>query len=264
MSSLNLVLKQTLYVPKPQRPDGTEITVSSTKSSSLPTSANVLSLNHCCFPRSLTSRGKLSSTSSSKRQLPSLPVAQSSEQKHVQHERFNANQLYDLLDHLDTNLTQNSSLDFTQMLDQLTLTMGTETDHDEINGSLSIETNAHREEKKEENILPNLFNQPISSTQEKRFYTTFTLNIDDPKSLLLYTMTLSTVQLSASILLPYSILNGRRPLLKCSNQTNFKEICSKQRKYTSQVTAIESSLALHQLKQNDIVLKVPITVTNNF
>jgi hypothetical protein len=69
-------------------------------------------------------------------------------------------------------------------------------------------------------------------------------------------MTLSTVQLSASILLPYSILNGRRPLLKSSNQTNFKQIHSKQKKYTYQVTAIESSLNIEQLQQNDILLKV--------
>ncbi len=71
-------------------------------------------------------------------------------------------------------------------------------------------------------------------------------------------MTLSIVQLSASILLPYSILNGRRPLLKCSNETCFKKIHSKQQMNTCQVTAIESSRNINQLQQNDIILKVKI------
>jgi hypothetical protein len=69
-------------------------------------------------------------------------------------------------------------------------------------------------------------------------------------------MTLSTVQLSASILLPYSMINGRRPLLQCSKQTHFKQIHSKQKKYTCQVTAVESSLNIAQIQQNDIILKV--------
>ena len=69
-------------------------------------------------------------------------------------------------------------------------------------------------------------------------------------------MTFSTVQLTASIQLPYSILNGRRPLIKCSNQTNFKQIHSKQPKSIYQVTAIEFSLNIPQIQQNDILLKV--------
>jgi hypothetical protein len=140
------------------------------------------------------------------------------------------------------------------MLDQLTLSTVIHNDHEQIN-NLSTESLSLINDEEEENILPNLFDQS-SLTQEKLFYTTLNINIDDPANIFLYTMTLSTVQLSASILLPYSMINGRRPLLQCSKQTHFKQIHSKQKKYTCQVTAVESSLNIAQIQQNDIILKV--------
>jgi len=257
-SSLNQSLTQTLYVPKACRSDGTEIDHSPSKSPLPNASSSVLLFNLCHFPRSLTSRGQTNTNSTLKRQLPSLPIVQSSEQK-----QFNSDQLYGLLDHLDNNSTQYSHNDFTKILDQLTLSNVIHNNQDEINKNSSMENLSlidinNNEEEEEENILPNLFYQPLSSAEEKRFYSRLTINIDDPKNIFLYTMTLSTVQLSASILLPYSILNGRRPFLECSNQTHFKPIHSKQKKYTYQVTAIESSLNNEQLQQNDILLKVKI------
>ena len=53
-------------------------------------------------------------------------------------------------------------------------------------------------------------------------------------------MTLSTVQLSASILLPYSILNGRRPLLKSSKETNFQKFPSNKQKYIAAIWPLRS------------------------
>ena len=103
---------------------------------------------------------------------------------------------------------------------------------------------------------PNLFDQSLPSAHETHFYTTITIQMDNPKKLSLYTMTLGTVQFSTSLLLPYSILTGRRPLLACSTRTDFKPVRSKRHRYTCQVTAIESSLNNQPLKQNDILLKV--------
>ena len=213
-------------------------------------SSNILLFNHCHFPRSLTSREKQNSTLSTKRQLPSLPIIQSIESK-----QFQADQLYNLLDNLDNNSNQSLENNFTNILDQLTLsTVVIQHQQDEINNN---DTNLIDQEEEEENIHPNLFSQTFLTSQEKLFYSKLTININDIKNLFLYTMTLSTVQLSASILLPYSILNGRRPLLKCSNETNFKKYSSKQKKnYTYQVTAIESCLNNEQFQQNDILLQV--------
>jgi hypothetical protein len=254
--SLNHSLTQTLYAPKARRFDGTEIVVVS-KSSLQPASSNVLLFNHCHFPRSLKSHGKTNTTSTIKRQLPSLPIVQS-----VEYKQFNCDQLYNLLDHLNNDSHNN----FTKILDQLTLS--TVIDNQGKNSSIenlsliNSENEQEEEEEEGENILPNIFSQ--SSTQEKLFYSKLIFNINDPKNIYLYKMTLSIVQLSASILLPYSILNGRRPLLKCSNQTNFKQIHSKQRKSTYQVTAIESSSNNEQLQQNDILLKVKEFFINLF
>jgi hypothetical protein len=137
------------------------------------------------------------------------------------------------------------------MLDQLSSSIVIHNNQDEI----TIEHTSFIDDEKE-NIFPNLFEQS-SSSQEERFYIKFTIHMDHPKDLILYTMTLGTVQLSASILLPYSILNGRRPVVKCSSQTDFKQIRSKREKSTCQVTAIESlSSNMEQLKQNDIILNV--------
>jgi hypothetical protein len=169
--------------------------------------------------------------------------------------------LYDFLDHLDNKSDQSSYTDFTKMLDQLSLSTVTHHNQDKISHSLSAENLSlnNDNDNPEEHIFPNLFDQSSSLTHDKLFYTTLTITIDDPKNIFLYTMTLSTVQLSASMLLPYSILNGRRPLLKSSKQTLFKQIRSKQQKYTCQVIAIESSVNIKQLQQNDIILKVILT-----
>jgi len=207
----------------------------------------VFLFNQCYFPRSLTSRGKIQTNSISKRQLPSLPNVQITEEKQIQTDK-----LYDLLDHLDNHLTN----DFTDKLEQLTLSNVLQQNHEGFNDIVNEEEEEEKEEEEKENILPNFFQQSSSSTQEKFFYSISNVHIDDPDNLCLYTMTLSTVQLSASILLPYSILTGRRPLLKCSNRTNFKQIRSKQTKYTYQVTAIESSSNNKQLQQNDIILNI--------
>ena len=189
----------------------------------------------------------MNTSSPSKRQLPSLPTVQIVEEK-----QFQTDNLYDLLDHLDNHSTN----EFTDKLEQLRLSNVLQSSHEEINNIAAEE----EEEKEQENIPPpNFFHQPSSSSiQEELFYSVSTIHLDDPSNLSLYIMTLSTVQLSASILFPYSILNGRRPLLKCSNGTNFKQIPSKKTKSTYQVTAIESSLNNNQLQQNDILLKVKI------
>jgi hypothetical protein len=110
-------------------------------------------------------------------------------------------------------------------------------------------------EDEEENILftPNLFDQ---SSLFQDYYTTFTININDPSNIFIYTMTIGIVQLSPSLTIPYSLLNGRRPLLQCSIKTSFKQIRSKREKHTCQVTAIESLTNIEHLKENDIILKV--------
>jgi hypothetical protein len=142
-------------------------------------------------------------------------------------------------------------------LDHLTSsTIIIQNDQDQINHIDNLSLIDNEEEEEEESILPNLFHQSIPSTQEKLFYSTFMIPIENSQNIFLYTMTLSTVQLSASILLPYSILNGRRPLIKSSDHTHFKQIRSKQKRSTHQVTAIESCLNIDQLQQNDILLKV--------
>ena len=102
-------------------------------------------------------------------------------------------------------------------------------------------------------IIPNLFDSALLSND---YCTTFTFNINDPRKLFLYTMTIGTVQLNSSLLIPYSVLSGRRPLLQPSNTTNFKPVRSKQRKHIYRVTAIESSTNMDYLKENDIIIKV--------
>ena len=249
-------LAQDLHAPIPRRSDGTEILRS--PSSKLPLTKgppNVLLFNHCHFPRALTSHGKAQTSSISKRQLPSLPSVQKSEEK-----QYSTEEVYDLLDQLDNH----SSTHFTDKLNRLTLSTVIQQHHEMINGTINQEDLSEVEEEgddydneEKENIFPNLF-EPSSSTteQEKLFYSTLDVGMDDANNLLLYTMTLGTVQLSASMLLPYSILNGRRPSLKCSERTNFKRIRSKQPKHTCQVTAIESCSTSKQLQPNDIILRV--------
>ncbi|CAF3602001.1 unnamed protein product [Adineta steineri] len=271
-ASSTQLLTQTLYAPKARRADGSEIILSSSSSSSISqsplpgVSSNISLYNHSYLPRSLTSRTKLNTSSTSKRQLPSLPTIQSTEQQQqqqeqqqVSHEQFNPDQLYDLLDNLDNKSNQYSMNDFTKKLEQLSLSTVIHNSEDQLNNNnnnSSLIENISINNDNEENILPNLFNHSLLSSQEKHFYTTLKFNMDTINDIFLYTMTLSTVQLSASILLPYSILMGRRPLIKSSNETCFKEIHTKQQKNTCQVTAIESSLNTKQLQQNDILLQI--------
>ncbi|CAF3232657.1 unnamed protein product [Rotaria socialis] len=255
-SSLNDSLTQIIYAPKARRPDGTEVVCSSPNSPLPYASSSISLLNHIHFPRSLTSSEKLKTRATSKRQLPFLPCLQSSDDNEIQHEQFDTNQLYDLLDHLEKDSNQDSQIDFTEKLDQLTLSNVIYHHQEPIQTDFSTENQSLINHNDQDYILPNLFNQSPSSTQEKLFYTTLTIPVDDPKNIFLYTMTASTVQISASILVPYSILGGRRPVLKCSKQTHFKQIRSKQQKHICQVTAIESSLNLKDLQQNDIILKI--------
>ncbi|UJR27410.1 hypothetical protein I4U23_008700 [Adineta vaga] len=263
-SSTTHLQTQTLHVPKARRADGTEIVLSppslsssslllSSSKSPLPLiSSNISLFNHSYLPRSLTSRGKLNTNSISKRQLPTLPIDSSPEQKVIVHEQIHPDQLYDLLD----NLNHESSSDtFTNKLEQINVSTFISINQETLSNHSSTDT-LSIVNKNEENILPNLFHHTLSSSQEKHFYTILKINIEDPNNLFLYTMTLSTVQLGTSILLPYSILNGRRPLLKCSNLTCFKQIQSKQPKSTYQVTAIERSLNSIELQSNDIILKI--------
>ena len=254
----------TLCKPQARRADGTELIVISSSSSSsiqLPQmSTHVLPWNHCSFPRALSSRGKVKTTTVSKRQLPSLPMGQSIEVKSMSSEQFDKNQLYQLLDNLeqtDELSSSTSTKDFTKMLDQLT--MSPVLNHS-IDYEMSMDNLSSIDYEKvnhvDETVLPDFFDHPLPSAQEKQFYTTLTISVNDLRHLSLYTMTFSTVQLSSSICLPYSILNGRRPSLKSSKQTHFKPIRSKRPNYNCQITAIDTSVNHHQLKQNDIILKV--------
>lgn len=210
-------------------------------------------LHRCHFPRSLTSHGKqLTNRSPPKRQLPSAPKVQSVEPK----QQFVPEQIYDLLDHLDEKMHGN----FTRQLEELTLSHvipqsesenSTQIDNDEQNIVVENET-----------ILPDFFSQTIPIEQEKRFYSIHTFHISNSQHLSLYTMTFSTVQLTGSLLVPYSILNGRRPFLQCSNETNFKQIPSKKRSnLTYQITAVEDAFNNPDIQQNDIILKVRLQHT---
>lgn len=258
-------LTQPLYTPTPRRADGTEVERSSftKRPSSAQGTSHILLFNHCHFPRALTSHGKVQTNSPSKRQLPTLPIVHKSEEQ-----QYPSDEVYDLLDHLDNH----SSAHFTEKLNQMTLSTIIQQHHQEkINGTMDEENQREfdddddDDEEEKENVFSNLFEQPLlSTTQEKLFYSVLNFNIDNPKIFSLYTMTLSTVQLSASVLLPYSILNGRRPVLKCSRRTNFKRIHSKQPKHTFQVTAIESCSTNEQFQLNDIILKVIIMRLKSF
>jgi hypothetical protein len=235
-SSLNSSISKTLYRPKARRADGTEVIVNSTETPLHRASSDVLIFHHCYFPRSLTSRVQNNTNTISERPLSSSPI-----------EQYDNKQLFHLLDQIET---ENSSVDFTTILDQLTLSSIQTHQSDD-----SISLSSDGEDEDQENIFsfPNLFDQ---SSLFDEYYTTFTLNINDPRKLFIYTMTIGIVQLSPSLTIPYSLLNGRRPLLQCSIQTNFKRIRSKRQQYNCQVTAIESFTNMKHLKENDIILKV--------
>jgi len=200
-------------------------------------SSNILIFNHCHFPRSLKSREQIkTSTIISDKQSPSPPIVQ-----------YDNNQLFHLLDQIENEC---SSFDFTTILNQLTLSS---VQINQTDNNISLISDNEDENNENILIIPNLFDQPSLSQD---YYTTFTININNLRNIFVYTMTIGTVQLSSSLTVPYSILNGRRPLLQCSIQTNFKQIHSKRPKYTCQVTAIESVNNIESLKENDIILKV--------
>ena len=164
------------------------------------------------------------------------------------------NQLYQLLDHLDEHSNRSSPADFITMLDQLSLSPVLDPSPQPISKESS--NDQEPSDDVDEIILPEFFDHPLPTAQEKRFYTTFAIPLTDPSTLRLYVMTCSIVQFSASIYIPYSVLAGRRPVLASSKQTSFTPVRSKRKNYTCQVTAVESSLNLPELKPNDILLKV--------
>ncbi|CAF1098622.1 unnamed protein product [Rotaria sordida] len=232
---LNHSIIKTLYKPIARRIDGNEIEVISTENSLQYIPSNVFLYNHCYFPRSLLSREQINTNKIIKRQLPFPPIV----------EQYDKNQVLALLDQLDNEC---SSHDFTIMLDQLTLSS---IQIQQIDNNISLLSDNEYNDKENIFIIPNLFNQSLPN-----YYTISTFNIDDPRKIILYTMTISIVQLNPSCLIPYSILNGRRPLLQCSIQTNFKQVRSKREKYICQVTAIESLTDIKYLQENDIILKI--------
>ncbi|CAF1099665.1 unnamed protein product [Rotaria magnacalcarata] len=236
ISSSNHFIRKTLYKPIARRADGSEITVDSTKSSLQSTSTNGFIFQRCHFPRSLLSREQVNANTTIKRQLPSPPIQQ-----------FDRSQLFYLLDRLDN---ENSPSDFTVILGQLTLSA---VHINKTDDNISLVSDNDYEDQETSFIIPNLFDQ---STPLPDYYKISTYHVDDPKNLSLYTMTIGTVQLSPSHLIPYSILNGRRPLLKSSVGTDFKKVRSKRHKHTCQVTAIESLIDTEYLKENDIILKI--------
>jgi hypothetical protein len=225
-----------LHKPKIRRADGTEIIVNSTERPIHRTSSDVLIFNHCYFPRSLKSREQVHISTISETKLPSPEIKQ-----------YDNKQLVHLLDQIENEC---SSSDFTTILNQLTLSTVQTYEPD---NTISKISDNEDEIKENIRIIPNLFDQPSLSHE---YYTIYNINIENPKDIVVYTMTIGTVQLTPSLIVPYSILNGRRPLLQCSIQTNFKKIHSKRSKYTCQVTAIDSLRNIESLKENDIILKV--------
>ncbi|CAF4463367.1 unnamed protein product [Rotaria sp. Silwood2] len=235
-SSYYSVIK-TLHKPIARRADGSEVKVISKENSLQYTTSNVLPFNHCYFPRSLLSREQININKITKRQLPSPPI-----------EQYNKNQLFHLLDQLDNEC---SPVDFATILDQLTLSSVQIQQID--NSSISLINNDEYDDNENIFIIPNLFDESLSLSD---YYTISTFNIDDPRKMTLYTMTIGTVQLKPSCLIPYSILNGRRPLLQSSIETDFKQVRSKRQKHICQVTAIESLTDIEYLRENDIILKI--------
>lgn len=241
-----------LVRPVALRPDGT-------KADSVPSSTREITKpwQSSAFPRSLTSRKTLP-VNNSKRQLPSVPIVEPKITTPI--EQFQSEQVFQLLDNLSSNDEEKSSKTFFSLLDQM------KTIHVEPNCSSFSFTESNPVEQFSFNeklriSAEKLFQHSICSGAE-RFYRTFVVSLNDSTNLPLYEMTVSTVQFSSTIQLPYSILDGRRPLIKYSNRTNFKPIQSKRNTWTCHVTALESPLETNSLKQNDIILQVKKTRTN--
>jgi hypothetical protein len=238
-SSSSHSITNTLHKPKVRRADGTEIIVTETIKPLRRASSNLLIFHHCYFPRSLKSHEQIHASTTSEKQVSSSSSSPI--------EQYDNHQLFHLLDQIENDC---SPIDFTTMLNQLTLSS---VETHQTDNQISFRSDHEDEEKENTFIIPNLFEQ---SSLSRDYYTTFTVNIDDPRKMSVYTMTIGIVQLSPSLTFPYSILNGRRPLLQCSIRTSFKQIHSKRSKHTCQVTAIESLTNIESLKENDIILKV--------
>ncbi|CAF1024431.1 unnamed protein product, partial [Adineta steineri] len=240
VSSSNHSTIQTMYKPIARRADGTEIVAVSTENSSENVSSNNLLFNQCYFPRSLFSQESRNTNDMSKIDLPLLKM-----------EKYDNAQLYHLLSEIENEC---SPMNFTKMLDQLKLSSVQIRQTEDNNTSLSTDEEEDDDENKENiDITTNLFDQS-SSSQE--YYTTFTINIDDPRKISLYTMTIGTVQLCSEGVVPYSVLSGHRPLLQRSEETKFKQVRSKRRKQTHHVAAIESFTNIENLQKNDIILNI--------
>ncbi|CAF0722264.1 unnamed protein product [Adineta ricciae] len=247
-SSSALPVTQTLYKPVARRVDGSEA-ISTTAVDPLKNARSVDSLfNRRFFPRSLVSNESAIQNSTRQTRSSSPPMKQ-----------YDNAQLYNLLDRIENQCTP---VDFTLMLDRLPLSFGQAAEQGH-NGSAENDNRDTYDSDDDDEIsmngdniatLPDLFDESSASSQD--YYTTFVVNIDNPKNISLYKMTISSVQLSLSRTVPYSILVGRRPLLERSKETNFKRFRSRQHRHTYQVIAIESSTGTDCIQTNDIILKI--------
>ena len=238
-------MTKTLHRPKVRRADGTEVVVNPPRRTMRRASSDILIFNHCHFPRALKPRERMNINVIPEKQEPPATTTTTTV------EQYDHSQVFELLDQIEND---SSAVHFGTMLDQLTSSTVpiNRIDANNNNDRPSID---NYENENEDNIpiYPNLFDQP---TLSQEYFTTFDVNIDNPKNVSLYTMTIGIVQLSPSLIVPYSILNGRRPLLELSVETNFQKIHCKQPKHTSQVTAIDSTINTELLQENDIILKV--------
>ncbi|CAF1296986.1 unnamed protein product [Adineta ricciae] len=241
---------KTLYKPVARRTDGSEM-ISTTAVNPLQNARSADSLfNRRFFPRSLLLNEPAIQNSTRQTHSPSPPMKQ-----------YDNTQLYNLLDRIENQCTP---IDFTLMLDRLPLSFGqaAERDHDGSAGNDNHNTYDSDDDDgismSGDNIatLPDLFDESSSSSSSQDYYTTFVVNIDNPRNISLYKMTVSSVQLSPSRTVPYSILIGRRPLLERSKETNFKRFRSRQHRHTYQVIAIESFMNTDCIQTNDIILKI--------
>lgn len=234
-SSSNETNSNKIHKPKVRRADGTEFIPPPTRRTLRRASSNILIFNHCHFPRALKSRESIKSTSFEQEASPVLSIVQQ-----------DCTELYHILDQIEN---ESSHVNLTNMLDQFLVSS---TQIPSIEKSIS----EHQSEQGEEIVIhSNLFDQADLSSS---YYTTVTMNVENTKRISLYTMTIGIVQLTPSLTVPYSILNGRRPVLQSSIRTNFRKIYSKRPKHISQVTAIESSSNTDTLQVNDIIIRVRI------
>lgn len=236
-SSSNETRSQTIYKPKVRRADGTEVIPPPTKRTLRRASSNILIFNHCHFPRALKSREVMNNSIHSDEYVSSSVSIVP--QDHTE--------LFHLLDRIEN---ESSHVNFTNMLDQFIVSS---TQISSIETNISNISEQQSEHGEDVFIDSNLFDQKDWSST---YYTTLNINVDNAKTISVYTMTIGIVQLTPSLTVPYSILTGRRPLLQSSIETNFRRVYSKRPKHSSQVTAIETSSNTELLRENDIILKV--------